>query len=713
VTGQVQVDGVLDEPAWRRAAVVEDFWETVFADNRPPHVSTRARLMYDDRHFYVGLLCQDPEPSRIRAPYVDRDQILGDQDNVAVFLDTRNDRRAALEFRVNPRGIQADAVYNDATQTEDFAPDFYYDTAARITAEGWQAEMRIPLSSLRYPRADPQTWGILIWRNLPREFRYAIFSSPQPPNPNCVICFAHDLVGLTRLPNAGHLVLAPYLRAQDVAAAPAPGSPLGEGEKEAEAGLDVKWTPAADTAVDLTANPDFSQVEADVAQIAVNNRFALFYPEKRPFFLEGTDLLESPITAVYSRTITAPRWGLRTTGKLGGAAYTVLVGEDRGGGSVVLPGPTSSGLAPQDYRSAAGIARFRHDLGGSFAGVLYAGREIDGGGFNRVLGPDFQWRPSSSEQVTGQALFSWTETPGRPDLVPEWDGSRRRGHAAEVVWLHTTRRFDWYLRGADRAAGFRADLGFVPQVGVRAAEAEVGYTFFPGGLLAKLRPYVVAAHTEDRDGALVLRRVVPGIGFLGQRNLYGFMGYNVERVRTGARLLDRRFARALLQADPARWLSRVSLSGFVGDDVDLEGERLGRGGSFTASATLRPSDHLSLEVLSSRSWLDVPRHAGGPRQARLFTAQVQRLKATHSFTSRAFLRLVGQYVETHRDPSLHARPVPRREGAFQVTALLSYRLNWQTALFLGYGDDRVLDEDGRLRRDGRQAFFKVSYSLRP
>ncbi len=176
-----------------------------------------------------------------------------------------------------------------------------------------------------------------------------------------------SVTGLSGLPEGGHLVVAPYATARQEATPEAgPGSPLENGSIEGDAGVDIKWTPGSNHALDATVNPDFSQVEADAAQIAVNRRFALFFPEKRPFFLEGVDLLETPIQAVYTRTITSPRWGLRATGKIGESAYTVLVTEDRGGGSVILPGPLLLELRPAglqvDRRDRTRAARLRRLL---------------------------------------------------------------------------------------------------------------------------------------------------------------------------------------------------------------------------------------------------------------------------------------------------------------------------------------------------------------
>jgi len=712
-SGPIVVDGDFSDPGWKGAAVIDTFFETVFGDNRAPIVATVAWVTYDDRYLYIAVRCDDPDPRKIRAPYVDRDQVIGTDDNVAIFLDTRNDHRTAQEFRVSPRGIQADAVFNDASGSEDFSPDFYYDTAGRITDKGWQAELRIPLSSLRYPHADPQKWGIIVWRNYPRDFRYAIYSSPQPRGANCLICYSRTLTGLTGLPSSSHLVVAPYTSAQEVARADAPGLPLGEGHTDKRVGLDVKWNPSASTALDATINPDFSQVEADVAQIAVNNRFALFFPEKRPFFLEGVDLFDTPIQAVYTRTITSPRWGARATGKLGDSAYTVLVTQDRGGGSVILPGPTGSDFAPQDFSSVVGIARVRRDFGRSYLGALYAGRENEGQGHNHVMGPDGQWRPNDKDVLAGQLLLSDTVTPDRPDLASSWDGRTLTSHALETSWRHSTRAVDWFARYRDFGDGFRADEGFVPQVGYREGFLNPDYKFFPKGLFSFVSPFVNLEYAADREGRLITRQADPGVLLLGRHNLQANLQLQLHRARTADQLLSFTRLSYLLQIDPSRRFTRIGLSGLAGEEVDVVNVRVGRGFSVTAFATVRPTDHLTLDANGAVSWLNVdrpasPATAGGNR---LFTAQVQRLKATYNFNPKMFLRLIGQYVSARRDPTLYVIDVPRRSGDFSGSALFSYRLNWQTALFVGYGDERSLDEREHLARTERQLFVKLSYAF--
>ncbi|HEY4591493.1 MAG TPA: carbohydrate binding family 9 domain-containing protein, partial [Thermoanaerobaculia bacterium] len=242
-TEKIVVDGKLDDAAWQKAAVLDTFFETYPADNAEPKVKTVVYLTYDGHDFYVGIHAFDPEPGKIRAPFVERDKIVGTDDNVAVFLDARNDRRSAIELRVNPRGNQADAVYNDNSGNEDFSPDFFYDTAAQITADGWTAEMKIPLSSLRYPKKEENHWGILVWRNYPRDQRYAFHSSPIDRGSNCWICHSRELTGLKDLPAGGHFVGAPYVTGQRLGETRnGLGSPLEDRSAKADGGVDIKWT---------------------------------------------------------------------------------------------------------------------------------------------------------------------------------------------------------------------------------------------------------------------------------------------------------------------------------------------------------------------------------------------------------------------------------------------------------------------------------------
>jgi hypothetical protein len=717
-TGPIEVDGRLGDPGWSGATRVDTFYETNPGDNVEPKVKTVAWLTYDDRFFYAAFDFSDPDPGSIRAPLGSHDEVSSSTDYGGVILDTRNDGKTAILFLANPRGIQYDSISNDASG-EDSSPDFYWDSAARITPTGWTLELRIPFSSLRYTSADVQTWGILLYRNRPRDFRYQMFNTKMPRGSNCFICHEQKMTGMTGLPSGNHLVLAPYATGSEQAlpAGDVVGSPLARQSPRWEAGLDAKWTPNANTAIDATINPDFSQVESDVAQITANQRFALFYPEKRPFFLEGLELFSTPIQAVYTRTITSPAWGARATGVADGALYTVLVAEDRGGGSVVLPGPNSSDLVPQDFASRVAFGRVRKDFGTSFGSFLLTDREIEGGGYNRVLGPDFQWRPEGDDTITGQLLLSQSQTPDRPDLTPEWNGQSLSSHAGYVEWNHSTRTWDWDLQRLDIGDEFRADVGFVPQVGVRSSTAALGRSFwFEEGPFRRIHPFLRVTDTEGTDGSLLLRRFDPAIEIQGLWNGYFSYERRTDRVRAGSRLFDAGYSVVNLQLSPSQRFGDVALSVTSGGDVDFDNQRPAHSLSLDVQGTVRPTDHLSLQLNGDRRWLDVSPTGGGPggpETARLFTADIARVKATYTFTSRIALRLIVQRTLTTRDVALYnpALGVLAREQDVTGSALFSYKLNWQTVVFLGYSDDRSLAADDQLAPAGRELFFKVSYAF--
>jgi len=717
--GPIAVDGDLSDPGWRGATRVDTWYETKPGDNVPPKVKSVGYVTYDDRYFYAAFEFSDPDPSRIRAIYGDRDDISDAIDFGGVILDTRNDGRTGLEFLATPRGVQYDAISDDTTGNENASPDFYWDSAGRITRDGWVLEIRIPFSSLRYTGSGPQTWGIMLYRNYPRDFRYMMFSTRLPQGSSCFVCRSNVLTGLDGLPSATHLVAAPYVSAkQEALPSGELGTPLVRGPTETTGGLDAKWLPDPDHAFDLAINPDFSQIESDVAQITANERFALLYPEKRPFFLEGSELFSTPVQAVYTRAITSPRWGLRATGKLENTAYTVLVADDRGGGTAIIPGPDFSTFANQDFSSRVGVLRARHDIGQSFVSFLVTDREVSGGGYNRLFGPDFQWRPNGEDTVTGQILASVTETPNRPDLAAEWDGRSLASGAFDGWWMHSTRTFDSFLDLKAYGDGFRADVGFVPQVGFRESYLELGYSWRPTGFLSRVRPYAFVDPMWDGEGREIHEQYAVGIGLEGGHNLNARFWVLSDRERVAQEGADpasfphlqQNQFRFVVQLSPSQYFSSLDFEGTLGDQIDFANARPGHGATFILEAGFRPTDHLSIRIDASHRWIDVQPDDGGPER-RLFTAQVERIKATYVFTPRFYARLIGQYDRTDSDPTLFHDLPAARVGGFNGSALLAYKINWQTVLFLGYGEASAFDDGGTLRRTDRQLFLKASYAF--
>ena len=707
----IVIDGDLSDEGWRGATRVERWYEINPGDNIEPPVKSVGYLTYDDKFFYAGFEFEDPNPKAILAPYGDHDYLQGNADFGGLFLDTRNEGHTAYEFQVTAHNIQFDAVMDDNGGGENASPDFFWQSATRINDHGWTLEIRIPFSSLRYKNVDPQTWGIMLWRNYPRGFRHQIMSVKQPRGGQCFVCRESRLTGLSGLPSGGHLVAAPFLSAGVVAhPSGGPGTLLVNDPVDRKAGLDVKWTPNADNVIDGTIRPDFSQIESDTAQISANQRFALFFPEKRPFFLEGVELLSTPIQAVYTRTVTAPDWGGRATGKLGGVNYTALVANDAGGGSVVVPGPNSSSLADQDFHSTVFIGRAKKDFGLSFVGMLVTDRENGSAGHNRVLGPDFQVRFRGTETIVGQWLMSDTTTPNRPGVNAAWTGASLRSGAAQVQWNHNTEHYDASVTYKDFGAGFRADNGFVPQVGYREEHGETGWTVHPSGFFSRVRTFLSLHRQAERDnGSLITHSIAGGANLDTKLNGFVFVRYQRDRVRAADRTFPRHQIDFYQRISPSRVFQQVGIDGSVGQDVDFVNTRPGRGGSINLYAAINATDHLVFELIDNTQWLHVDDGAGVSRP--LFTARVERVKANYTFTARSFVRLIGQYVSTDRDPALFLQPARAHDGSFGGSVLFAYKINWQSVMFVGYGDNRTLTDERRLVKSDRQVFVKLSYAF--
>ena len=710
--GTINIDGDLSDPGWQNAAKYETWFETNPGDNVAPQVKTTGYITFDRKFLYVAIDSSDPTPAKITAQYGDHDQISGASDDfVGVAIDSRNDGKTATEFFVTARGVQYDAIVDDAGNGEDSAPDFFWDSAAKINDHGWSAEIRIPFSSLRYDGANPEQWGIILYRNHPRDRRYQIFSSRLPRDKNCFVCNWGKVTGLHDLPTGDHFVVAPYVTAHELGERRSPTNTDFVNHQAAfDAGLDVKWNPTADMAVDATINPDFSQVESDVAVISTNERFAIFLPEKRPFFLEGVELFTTPINAVYTRTLTAPRWGGRTTGKSGDYAYTLLVAQDRGGGVVIIPSAFGSDFAFQDFSSIAAIGRVRRDFGRSFVSFLGTTRESQGGAYNRVFGPDFQWRIGEQNTITGQVLFSMSQTPERTDLADEWNGQKFQGHGIQAWYSSSNATRDFFINYNDYSKNFRADNGFVPQVDYRGSYAEAGRTWRPKGFFSRVRGYAFGEYQNTPDGDPLYRMWSAGFGADGKHRSFTRIRVAQESVSSGGEMFDRDRLYYTFQFAVNRVLSNVSLDGWWGDDVDFARNRPGHGSLINLSGTLRPTDHLQISLTNSMRWLAI-------RGDRLFTSQAERLRATYTFNSRMFVRAIVQNQRTGRDvqlygPNANGTFPAQHSGSLSSQLLFAYKLNWQTVFYAGYGDlSEVVGDTGSFEPSNRQFFTKVSYAF--
>mgnify|MGYP001820747319 CR=1 FL=1 len=394
--GSFSIDGVLDEAAWNGALRVDLDVETDPGENIEAVVATRAFLIEDGANLYVAFEADDPEPRAIRAYLRDRDTAWSD-DYVGILLDTYNDERRAFEFYANALGVQMDKIHDDTGGggghwNGNASWDAIWHSAGQITDRGYVVEMRIPLSQLRFPDADGvKTWGFNLKRIYPRGRTHRFSNSSRDRNRSCLLCQIGKLRGLEASQPSRDIEIVPTLTASWNATTDDPGFvPLASGDTEVDAGVTMRWGISPDLTANFTVNPDYSQIEADVAQLDVNNRFTIFYPEKRPFFLEGSNYFETPIDAVFTRTISSPDVGTKLTGKRGRHTFGAIAAQDAVT-NLMFPGLYSSSTDVYEESNTAFIGRYSYGLDGtSSLGALMTLR--DGDDYrNFVGGVDGRW----------------------------------------------------------------------------------------------------------------------------------------------------------------------------------------------------------------------------------------------------------------------------------------------------------------------------------
>lgn len=712
----IRVDGSLDEAAWQEALVFDLPYEWAPGDNTPPPVATEFLVTYDQDRLYAAWRAHDPDPSQIRAHLMDRDAIdtFVQDDHVVLMVDPFNDARRAFQFRINPLGVQADAVFSENEGVEDFSFDMIWASAGRITEEGYVVEIAIPFNQIRFPRSStPQTWGFDVGRSYPRSVRHRIASWPRSRSNNCLLCQVDKVSGFTGLEPGRNLEVTPTLTAQRTDAAPVAGEDLVSGDEEVEPGVSARWGITPNVSLNAAVNPDFSQVEADAAQLQVNQRFALFFPEKRPFFLEGVDYFVTPVQAVFTRTVVDPEWGLKLTGKEGGHAFGVFVSEDERNRLTIPSNQRSDAVLIEDAVTS-GVVRYRRDVGrGSTVGALLTGREGDGY-HNRVAGLDVFSRLSATDTVRFQALRSDTLYPGATARLYDQSPDAFQGDALFADYRHSTRDWFWSLAYEDRDPGFRADSGFVPRVDIREARGTVRRLFWGEGddWYTQISIGLDGRRTEDHSGRLTDE------GFDLYANLSGplqsILELSVELNTDFVDALDRQ----VLYEDMSRYeaffsiqpsgIARFTLYTDYGDAVDFTNNQPADVFVLAPGVELKLGRHLNAKIDHQLERLDV---AGGE----LYEANLTQLRLIYNFNVRSFVRGIFQYLDLQRNLELHdpvVRPFFRTDTETFFTQLLfSYKLNPQTVLFLGYSDNRLGQPEVSLSQTDRTFFFKVGYAL--
>jgi hypothetical protein len=702
VDTRIAVDGVIDEQAWNRAWLTTLDFEVRPGENTSAPVRTEVMLMHDTNRLYIGFRAYDPDPQAVRAHLADRDQAWND-DWVGVVLDTFNDERRDYLFVVNPLGVQMDQIETESTG--EIPWDGIWNSAATSTAWGWSAEIEIPFSTLRFQRSDlPQIWGFDAIRGYPRNTTAQMGAFPRDRSNNCYLCQALKIEGFAGVSPGRNLEVVPTLtatrtdRREDL-----PDGPMIAGDPDLEFGLTARWGFTPNMTISATLNPDYSQVEADARELAVNRPFAIFYPEKRPFFMEGADYFETSMNIVYTRMLREPAWGLKLTGKEG--PYTIgayVVDDDVT--NLIIPGSESSSATSLDESTTATVLRAKFDIGNRYTvGGLFTDRR--GSNYlNRVAGVDGDLRLSERDRVLLQVLGSSTRYPD--EIVEEFDqpAGSFDDWAGEIVYTHDTRTWEWWAVYSDVGREFRADLGFMPQVDYRHAEVGLGYNWNPhdGSWYSRMDVKAKVADTADQSGFLLFHEDV--VQFTIEGPLQSHSVVRPSRAREGYNGQEFDFNRLRLHfcAKPNRhshaWLD---LDG--GGQVDYVNTRSGDFINISTGFWYRLGRHLYIEPIFTRETMDVA-------EGWLYTSTIGQFEASWQFNPRCFVRAIVQHVEDRFNPDLYSDGRGAEDRNLFSQFLFSYKVNPSTVLFVGYSDVSLANDDFGLTPVDRTIFVKIGYA---
>ena len=712
----IRIDGDLSDPGWQGTARASDFTQFIPIDMVKPSVATDVFTAYDDEYLYFGFVCHD-NPDDIRATLTDRDRMYND-DFVGIILDTYGDAAWAYEFYTNPLGVQGDLRWIGLGE-EDSRFDVIFESAGVVTDSGWQAEMAIPFSSLRFPDREEQIWRATFWRSHPRENRQKYSWVPIPQGEPCFLCELGYLTGIRGVEPGSKLDLLPAMVASQtgsIADRDDLTSSFDNTDPDAEGELNVRYRLTPGLTAEAAVNPDFSQVESDAAQIDANTTFALYFPERRPFFQEGSDLYGTSINAIYTRAVNDPEAAFKFSGRQNRTGFFFLSAADDNS-PLFIPLAEGTEFVALD-KTYSNIGRVRHSLArDSYLGALFTDRRVDAGeGANTVYGVDGAWRFLPKYRFSFQVLGSRTVEPDRPDLSADYleNADTTFDDGRHTVWLDgetfdglaSYLRFDrddrfWNFNVEYMATGptFRAENGFVTRAGIHTANIWSGLTFRPNSrLVTRFTPSVTAGRIWDWTG--------------GRKDEWVRAGFDVELPiqlhLNGNFLLSRELFRGIWFDDIWRvmfhWdmdtFDKVRVGGFFnyGNSIARNEDPLpvmGRELTLELWGTIKPLQQFTIEP----SWMYARmrnRDTGEP----IYEGYISRTRLNYQFTKELSTRFIVQYDEF--------------ADRLSFEPLVTYKINPYTIFYVGsasrydWNDDDVVG--GRLV--DRQYFMKLQYLFR-
>lgn len=699
IEGPMNADGRLDEPFWKQAATLELPYEISPGDNIPASVKTKAYMVDSGTSFRVAIEAFDPDPKKILAYLRNRDSAF--QDDFAGFrVDTFDTQQRAYEFFLSARGVQMDLTYDESNKNEDDSWNAIWESGAKLTETGYVLEFEIPFSSISFKHAEgPQQWNIQFLRIRPRENRFVYANTPDDRKQQCDLCEQIKISGFSHADPGRGILVNPTLTWNYEQNRDDPNEDFGGDGNVVEFGLDLSWSPTPNNTLSATYNPDFSQVEIDGAQLGVNQNFALFFPEKRPFYLDSADFFESPTNLVYTRNIADPDYGFRFTGRSGDQTYGAFMSMDAQT-NVLRPGPYRSRFAQIPGESTDWVGTYSYSLASSSnISTIITNRSGDDYS-NSMASIDGKWT-SGSHSLTGQFMTSQTEDPeGYRDV--EFSGS---AYFAAYNYVDRKKSFSIATRKYD--PGFRADMGFISQVDYDRWVIGGSYRWYPeAGFFSEVQ---ISSDWDTTDQVSVDQHMEDEIeAYLSvngkMRSFIQFGGGDRTRFWNGTDY-DETFYSIYGEFTPT---GTYEFSFFYrgGDQIDFSNNALGSIDSFELGASGTIGQGLSYNL----SYVDETLHRDG---GDVYHAQLADFRLSWQFNLRQRLRIAFQYGETTYDPSLWINPIPGSLNDLASQLVYSYILNPRTVFYAGYSDNFFGSDTIDTFQTDRNLFLKFAYAWQP
>ncbi len=713
-TASIKIDGVLDEDIWSTLMRADNFVERQPGDNTKPEVETYAYITYDDDNLYIGFKCFD-DPAKIRATMCERDQFDSD-DAVVVFIDTYGNAAWAYEFIVNPYGVQKDLLWSSVTG-DDKGYDLIWESAAQITSDGYEVEMAIPFSSMRFPSKDVQEWKIDFWRNHPRESFKTYSWSANNRDEQCFPCQWGTVEGIRDVsPSKGLEILPTFVASQSSAIDySSPDLQMNKSDVYGELSLGGKYSISSDITMEAAYNPDFSQIEADVAQIDVNTTIALFYPERRPFFQEGRDIFQTLFNSFYTRTVNDPEYAVKMISRKEKTRIGFLTAKDEVSPYTI---PLEEGTIIFDVgQSYINVLRGTQNIGGNNeVGVMVSDRRFENGGSGSIFAFDHSFRLSKTFTFIGQYIWSHTKEPdvlGKTAFLDGvmydhdkydlgFNGESFTGNAFISQIRANGRNFHLNINVDQVSPSYRTQVGFDPVNNDRNLMINGSYTFRfnEESFLERITPFFNTYNRWNFDGTKKMEYFNLNLNN-AFRFAQAFLSFNYNSGKELYRNVQFDGLRTIGFYTNGRFSSKLFAEFSYNNSVGFSRGQLvkDKENSIYASINYKPIDRITIQP--SVNYVRANDFNNGQE---LFKGYITRTRVRYQASKELATRLVLQYNDFNK--------------SWDIDPLLTYRISPFSVFYLGssynYGEVQnsvTLETQDKVKQ--RQFFVKLQYLFQP